>query len=84
LEKKKNSKGIVKIALQDGYRLLQEMNDALGDYWKAQEEKLRGFIEKRNLSFLAHGFKPITQSTWNHEGRAWRAWLRAGIDIIKR
>jgi len=61
LEKKRDEKdGKIKIGLQAVYQLLEDYDDELGKDFN-QDNKLRGLLQERNNSILAHGTKPITK-----------------------
>jgi CRISPR-associated protein (TIGR02710 family) len=51
------------ISCYHGYMLLFSMNDPLGRDFADNERKYLGIMKARNLSILAHGFKPIAQSS---------------------
>jgi len=52
--------GAVSVGLQDAYRLLQALNDELGQrYFAAGLAGERSLLSARNRSILAHGIDPI-------------------------
>lgn len=55
----------VKLPLHRSYRLLLHLGDALGERYAANEEQLRNLLNIRNDSLLAHGFKPVRESTFS-------------------
>ena len=61
LEKKKDEKDKkIKIGLQAIYKLLEDYDDELGKEFN-RDDKLRGLLQERNNSILAHGTKSITK-----------------------
>lgn len=65
--KYKNSKdNKVKLGLYQDYELLFDLNDTLGQYFKEKYESggLKKLLALRNMSILAHGFNPISESIY--------------------
>jgi CRISPR-associated protein (TIGR02710 family) len=64
-EKKKNESGRIQISLVEGYELLADLNDTLGqNFMNNLKDKKNSFklgLRKRNDSILAHGFTPISK-----------------------
>ncbi len=56
-ERKKDREGKIKLGLFDDYELLYDFGDEVGKKFK--EGDVRGALERRNQSILAHGFKSI-------------------------
>lgn len=71
--------GILKLALQDAYKLLHALKDEIGI--RFEKEKLDANdspLNKRNKSILAHGFEPIQEDTFH---KLWEIVVRfAGLD----
>ncbi len=65
----------IQIGLYDSYRLLNELNDPLGEFWQRNKADLKDVIEYRNRSYLAHGYTVIDEDTWQPLGGKWLAWL---------
>lgn len=59
-ESKQDRDGKVKLSLREGYTLLEALGDPLGGY----SERLRGPLEARNMSILAHGLEPVGERTY--------------------
>jgi len=60
LEKKTNAgTGKIQIALNDDFKLLQQLNDPMGE--KFIREKTYGKLNTRNHSILAHGLEPVSE-----------------------
>lgn len=57
--------GRVKLPLFRSYSLLQHLGDDLGERFAAREKELRDLLNIRNDSLLAHGFKPVSEDTYN-------------------
>lgn len=64
LEAKRNAKGKIAIGLFDGYELLHGLDEPVGHVWKSHKDRINGVIQYRNLSWLAHGIKPITKEDY--------------------
>lgn len=56
--------GKIQIPLFRSYELLAALRDPLGIAYMANETELRKVLGVRNTSLLAHGFDPVTQSTY--------------------
>jgi CRISPR-associated protein (TIGR02710 family) len=52
-----------KLGLYQDYQLLAALGDDSGQSF-LQDEKLRGLLQKRNASILAHGLKPVTREDY--------------------
>lgn len=59
----KRMEGPLRIGLFDGYRLLAELGDGLGE--AIESPKLRDLLKKRNESILAHGLTPVDEATYS-------------------
>ena len=65
----KSSNGVLKLALQDGYAVLFELGDELGvrfrqlGFWFEKPGQGLSLLTNRNMSILAHGFRPVEQKT---------------------
>ena len=77
--------GPIKIGLMEGYRLLRDLGDPLGEHASGKRlDALKNFIEKRNFSFLAHGTNPISRERWEEFGARWLAWLEEACQASAR
>jgi hypothetical protein len=56
--KKKEVNGLLKVALEDDFRILDALDDPLGKEY-LNDKKVHSLLSKRNYSILAHGFDPI-------------------------
>lgn len=63
-EKKKNEEGKIKIGLQNGFELLDELGDSFGKIYKEHKNEFLDNLKIRNLSKLAHGDEPIKENEW--------------------
>ena len=48
----------------DSYHLLVNLNDAIGPLYSTWERKIKGILERRNRSILAHGENPVGKEMW--------------------
>jgi CRISPR-associated protein (TIGR02710 family) len=64
------------------YTLLAAFEDPLGAFFRDRESELKGLIQFRNSSLLAHGFKPIGAETWRTVGPKWIRWIQDGWNAI--
>ena len=60
----KSQNGIIKLALREDYRLLNELGDDLGQYFEKNEKIYRNILNERNASILAHGTTPTTKEKY--------------------
>ena len=75
----------IRIGLMEGYRLLRDLGDALGEYASGKRlDALKNHIEKRNFSFLAHGTTPISRDDWDAFGARWLAWLEEACVVAAK
>ena len=66
--------GKLKLGLERSYRLLRAFGDAASRrFWSMWESSLRGLLDRRNNSILAHGFVPITREDYE---KFWEACLK--------
>ncbi|MEW6141531.1 MAG: TIGR02710 family CRISPR-associated CARF protein [Chloroflexota bacterium] len=66
-EQMRNYRGYIELALMKSLQLLVDLSEAkinepLGPLLKNRRNEIRNFIEKRNVSILAHGVSPIRQT----------------------
>lgn len=59
-EKKRGARGKIQIGLIDDYELLAILGHPVKQLWESWRDKIKGVLNKRNNSFLAHGMKPIS------------------------
>ncbi|MFC0215978.1 TIGR02710 family CRISPR-associated CARF protein [Paenibacillus chartarius] len=60
-EEKRNEKGKIQIGMKDGYDLLQDLGQPVGEVWERWKKKIIQVLQLRNYSFLAHGMNPIKE-----------------------
>lgn len=65
-----NRQGKIKLALQEDYDLLSELEDPLGKAFEPERKKILALLEKRNASILAHGVTPCDKAIYDemHDG----------------
>lgn len=56
--------GKIKISLLGLFKLLKAASHIAGDRFYENENRFLGLLEARNSSILAHGIKPISESTY--------------------
>jgi CRISPR-associated protein (TIGR02710 family) len=61
LELKRDAEGRLAIGLFESYELLGGLNSAIGQVWETHKAKIKDVIRHRNMSWLAHGFEPVTR-----------------------
>lgn len=59
-EKKRGAKGKIQLGLTEDYDLLVLLGHPVKPVWERWRDKVLLFLYKRNNSFLAHGFEPLT------------------------
>lgn len=58
--------GYLKLGVQDAYLLLKEFGDELGArFSELKWDTKHSILTSRNQSILAHGFRPVSESTYN-------------------
>ena len=68
--------------LSAAYRLLGNLGDTLGRYFLEQESALDALLERRRLSLLGCGARPMDRESWSVVGPRWRAWLDGAQEIL--
>ncbi|MEM2583008.1 MAG: TIGR02710 family CRISPR-associated CARF protein [Candidatus Thermoplasmatota archaeon] len=58
-ENKRDERGIIRLALQECYQLLKDLNDEIGNV--IEDKELKDLLKKRNESILAHGIEPVNK-----------------------
>jgi len=64
LEQKRDSRGKLTIGLFESYELLSGLNEPIGRIWESYKSRIHDVIQYRNLSWLAHGFEPVTRENY--------------------
>jgi len=64
LEQKRDSRGKLAIGLFESYELLNGLNEPIGQVWESYKSRIYDVIQYRNLSWLAHGFEPVTRENY--------------------
>ncbi|MDX2255535.1 MAG: TIGR02710 family CRISPR-associated CARF protein [Pseudanabaenaceae cyanobacterium bins.39] len=81
--KANNSKKKVQIALFQSYDLLSKMdNDPLGQLFLTYKERIANSLEIRNYSLFAHGFQPISESSYRAFNQVIGGFIREGITMV--
>lgn len=65
VKKLKNRKGNKKISLRQDYKLLFYYDDELGKFYEKNERKMRGLLDYRNNSILAHGLVSLDEKKFS-------------------
>lgn len=75
--------GKIQIPLWKSYTLLSQLDDGLlGSHFNDRARALLNAIEVRNNSFLAHGFKPITQAEYLKMGTTIKDFVETGLALL--
>jgi len=64
LESKQDAKGKLAIGLFESYELLSGLNEPIGQVWERYKAQVNDVIQYRNLSWLAHGFEPVSREQY--------------------
>jgi len=64
LEQKRDSRGKLAIGLFESYEVLSGLNEPIGQIWESCKSRIHDVIQYRNLSWLAHGFEPVTRENY--------------------
>jgi CRISPR-associated protein (TIGR02710 family) len=64
LEQKRDPGGKLAIGLFEGYELLSGLQEPIGQVWETYKARIHDVIRYRNLSWLAHGFEPVTRDQY--------------------
>lgn len=59
-----DDKGRIRLALEKSFHLLEALGDPLGHLYRKREAELRKNLGARNMSLLAHGYKPVEEQTY--------------------
>ena len=60
-----NDDGSYKVGLQDAWRVVRDrIGGPAGEFAATHGAELKNRVQARNLSILAHGFKPVTVDEW--------------------
>lgn len=62
----KDPHGCVRLPLGKSFALLDALEDALGKSFRAKQRDLEKVMDIRNNSLLAHGYRPVSQSTYEN------------------
>ncbi|MCE1248272.1 MAG: TIGR02710 family CRISPR-associated CARF protein [Firmicutes bacterium] len=82
LEKKKNDRGIVQIALRQSYELLYELGDPVGKDYAEHNNKLMDSLKLRNDSLFAHGFNPLSEADYKKIENSVCRFIERNIEMI--
>jgi len=74
--------GIIKIGLHETYQLLERLSDPLGQLFMERESRILDTLRVRNLSFLAHGFRPVTTADYNRVRQSLEGFILDGLRRI--
>jgi CRISPR-associated protein (TIGR02710 family) len=74
--------GPLPFALLESYHLLSELGDTLGTRFAAQESRIKDKLKVRNLSNLAHGFRPVARSEYEGFVGVIAPFIREGISQL--
>jgi len=68
-----NAKGLIQVGLMSAWELLvyHQPESPAGQFFSAERNKLLNWLEIRNQSILAHGFRPVAQSDWDNKTTEW-------------
>ncbi len=59
-----NTDSKISIGLTENYNLLTKLGNPIGPVWMKWKSKIVDVLQKRNYSFLAHGFNPLTEQEY--------------------
>ena len=64
--------GLLKAGLFNAWELVAHHgSDALADFWSRERTHVLDLLQARNLSILAHGFRPLSEAQW----RRMESWM---------
>lgn len=64
LERKRGEDGRLAIGLFESYELLGGLGEPIGRVWGKHKARINDVIQYRNLSWLAHGYRPVTRQDY--------------------
>lgn len=64
LEQKRDPRGKLVIGLFESYELLNGLDESIGKVWETYKARIHDVIRYRNLSWLAHGFEPVSRENY--------------------
>ena len=81
--KANNSKKKIQLALFQSYDLLSKLdNDPLGELFLTYKDRITNSLEVRNYSLFAHGFQPISESSYRAFNQVIGEFIREGIAAV--
>jgi len=81
--KANNSKKKIQLALFQSYDLLSKLdNDPLGELFLTYKDRITNSLEIRNYSLFAHGFQPISESSYRAFNQVIGEFTRKGIAAV--
>lgn len=83
LEKKRNDRGIIQIALKDSLDLLNNLGDKTGIRFKENESRILDVLIIRNNSLFAHGFNPVGEADYRRIDETIGGFIREGIEEVR-
>ncbi|NJK51825.1 MAG: TIGR02710 family CRISPR-associated protein [Leptolyngbyaceae cyanobacterium SU_3_3] len=81
-QRQKNHRSSIQLALRESYQLLAELDDRLGDLYKARENRVIDSLKIRNNSLFAHGFQPISNGDYQKFSETVSQFIREGITAV--
>ena len=64
LEQKRDAEGRLAIGLFESYELLSGLDEPVGRIWDQHKAQIMDVIQFRNMSWLAHGYKPVRKEDY--------------------
>ncbi len=84
-EQRKNGQGRIELGATQTYALLDKLGDEIGkDYNTAKNKILNQGLGVRNLSILAHGFKPISEKEYSQVSNVLGGFIQDAISKLTK
>ena len=74
--------GKIELGLDKSYKLLEDLQDPLGQHYQENLQKVRNALTGRNHSFLAHGFTPVSGEDYENAGKVLIKFIREALSLL--
>jgi tRNA 2-selenouridine synthase SelU len=74
--------GKIQLGLEQGYNLLNDLGDRLGQIYQQQGDRIRNVLAVRHNSLFAHGLHPISSSEYQQASEVILEFIDAGMAVV--
>ena len=72
----------IELGLDKSYKLLEDLQDPLGQRYQENLQKVRNALTGRNHSFLAHGFTPVSGEDYEATNKVLTGFIREAMPLL--